>query len=174
MTIRSSLTAVASLVRDSPACPRWQARCKEARGLKIVSPREMYVYQVNRLPWPIANRDVVAHVRWRQDPDTLAVYMTATSVTGMFPPQKGLVRVPEADTHWTFYPKGEGKVEVITETHVDPGGPIPAWFVNMMMVSLPYKTMENMRRIVATGAYNDAKIGFIKEPVSSDKTQQPD
>jgi hypothetical protein len=151
-TISSSLSATVALVRDTAACAEWEALCKRARGLKRVSPTEVYVYQVNNLPWPIADRDVVAHVRWHQDEKSLVVTMTASAVSGMVPRRDHMVRVTDAVT------------EVTTEAHADPGGPLPAWMVNMVLLNSPYRTLTNMRRILATGRYDEARIDFIEEP----------
>ena len=166
MTIHTSLSAVAALVRDTSACPKWQALCKSARGIKILSPQDMYVYQVNNLPWPVSDRDVVAHIEWRQDKKTLAVTMKVDAVSGMMPRQAGLVRVTRASSLWTFEPVDDGMVKVTTQAHINPGGPIPAWLINMLLVNSPYKTLTNMRRILGTGRYDDAKLGFIEEPKS--------
>ena len=164
MTIRSSLSAVSALVRDNAECPRWQALCQQARALKTLSPQKLYVYQTNNLPWPVSDRDVVALVTWHQNRKTLAVTMNASAVKGMLPHKKGYVRVTHAQTHWTFTPLAHGRVRVVTEAHINPGGPIPAWLVNMLLVSSPYKTLTNMRRILKTGRFDKAHVGFIKEP----------
>lgn len=165
-SIHASLQALAALVRDNRECPKWQSMCERARALKFISPQNLYVYQVSNLPWPVADRDVVVHVIWRQDAKTRAVIMTANAVTGMMPHQKGMVRVTRASTTWTFMPVGQGRVRVTTVAHVNPGGPMPAWLVNMLLVDSPYTTLRNMRKILATGRYDKARLGFIKPPRS--------
>lgn len=164
MTVHTSLSALSALVRDTRECSKWQALCERAQAIKIISPEEMYVYQINKLPWPVSDRDVVALVKWHQNKKTLAVTMRAHAVTGVMPRQQGLVRVTRAETRWTFMPAGHGMVKVTTEAHINPGGPIPAWVVNWLIVSSPYKTLSNMRRILATGRFNDARLSFIREP----------
>lgn len=166
MTLHTSLSAVSALVRDKRECPRWQSLCKSAEALKVISPQDLYVYQINDLPWPVSDRDVVAHVIWRQNKKTLAVTMTASAVRGMMPRRKGLVRVTHAETRWTFTPVGRGMVRITTEAHIEPGGPIPAWVVNMLLVKSPFKTLSNMRNILASGRYDNARLNFIKEPTS--------
>lgn len=163
-TIHTRLSSIVAMVRDTRACPHWQAMCAEARALKVISPTDVYVYQVTHLPWPASDRDVTAHVLWHQNPVTLTVTMTAHAVDGLMAPQPHRVRVTQATTYWRFQPAGHGMVNVTTEAHIDPGGPLPAWIVNMLIVNSPFKTMSNIRRLLASGRFKNAHLDFIKEP----------
>lgn len=164
MTIRSSLSAPAALLRDESQCPKWQTMCARATKLSSVSPQEMIVYEVNDMPWPVADRDVVMHVQWHQDEKTLAVTMQANAVSGIKPHQRGLIRLTEVSSRWTFTPMGNGMINVTTEAHANPGGGIPSWLVNRSLADSPFETLTNLRKILATGRFDDAKVGFIKEP----------
>jgi hypothetical protein len=164
MTIQSSLSAAVGLVRDTSACPEWAALCKESYEHERVSETEVYVYSFNDVPWPVSDRDALAHVIWVQDPVTLAVTMTATATEGRLPEVKKVVRLTRAVTRWIFVPTNDGSLDVITEAHVDPSGPTPAWITNMLLVESPIETLTNMRAILATGRYDQAHFDFITEP----------
>lgn len=162
MTIKASMAAAIALVRDTAACHEWEALCAYARALQRVSPHEVYMYQVNDLPWPVANRDVVVRIKWQRD-DQAVVSMTATAVNGMVPPKPGMVRVQHAISQWTFEQLGAGQLKITTEAHIDPGGPIPAWIINMLLINSPVKSLSNLRRIVATGRYDGADLAFLDD-----------
>ncbi|HKI74353.1 MAG TPA: START domain-containing protein [Pseudomonadales bacterium] len=161
MVITARLAAAIALVRDTAACSEWESLCDHATGIKRVSTHEVYVYQVNNLPWPVSDRDVVAHVLWARDTATGGVTMTATAVPGMVAPRPGMVRVNDAVTRWLFQPLDHGRLRITTEAHIDPGGPMPAWIINMLLVKSPVTSMANLRRIVATGRYDDANLDFL-------------
>ncbi|MCB1693502.1 MAG: hypothetical protein KDI19_12115, partial [Pseudomonadales bacterium] len=174
MTIVSELSAPVALVRDAAACPRWAALCKESRVVRTESETDLYVYNYNDLPWPVSDRDAVAHVVWHQDPSNLAVTMTATAVPGIVPEERKAVRLVSAVTRWRFEPVGEGRILIVSEAHVDPEGPIPAWITNMLLVDSPLKTMQNMREELATGEYDNAHFDFVVEPAPLNASVQRD
>ncbi len=164
MEIEATLTELTALILDTEACSDWADLCKEARVHEQLSPTEFYVYTYNNVPWPVSDRDALAHVKWSQDPESYAVSMQAKATDGILEKRKGAVRLTEANTGWTFTPVADGKVEVVMSAHVDPAGPTPAWLTNMLLVDSPFKTMKQMRKVIAGGGYRDAKVAFVEEP----------
>ncbi len=165
MRVNASLSELVALVQDSTACKDWAAHCKSSEIVAQQSPTEMLVYTLNDLPWPVANRDAVTRVVWQQDPETLTVTMSAKIVAEeSVPKKKGAVRLQQGVTSWEFAPAGEGQVQVISKAHIDPEGATPAWLTNQLLVGAPFDTMAAMRKLVESGAYAQAKVGFIAEP----------
>ena len=163
VTVPYAMTALVALVQDTAACPEWAHLCKAARVLEAPSPFEQITYTHNDLPWPVSDRDAVTRVRWRLDEASGAVSMTATAVPGYLPEEKGRVRLLDAVTSWTFVPMADGQVQVISQAHIDPGGPMPAWLINRMLLDAPFKTLTNLQSILATGRYDDAEIPFLSD-----------
>ena len=125
MTVTTDLSALVALVRDTDACAEWAHLCKSAAEHEVVSETELYVYTHNDLPWPVSDRDALAYVIWAKDPATGAVTMTARAVgESDLGKRRGIVRLTDALTSWTFRPV-EGGIRVISDAHVDPGGPLP-------------------------------------------------
>ena len=62
--VEATISELVALVMDSSACPDWTALCKESRVVEQVSDTELYVYTINDVPWPVSDRDAVAHVGW--------------------------------------------------------------------------------------------------------------
>ncbi len=164
MRLNTSLSALVALVRDAEACPEWADLCKHAEVVETVNAREMYVYTLNDLPWPVSDRDAVAHVLWQQDATSKVVTMTADAVDGKVPHKNGKIRLQYAATGWIFTPLTDGQIEITSHAHVDPAGAIPAWLTNRLLVDSPYKTMKAMRTLVETGRYDDTDLNFLTEP----------
>lgn len=164
MLIEAKLNALVGLVRDASACPEWAELCKESRDHQVISEQELYVYSYNDIPWPVKDRDALTHVLWDQDPETLAVTMTAVATSDLLPVTKGAVRIVNAKTRWIFTPTENGNVEVVSEAHIDPNGPTPAWITNLLLVETPFKTLQGMRRLVQTGRYDDSEFAFVRAP----------
>lgn len=164
MQLETTLTQLVALVQDAEACPEWAALCKKAQVIESMSPTEMYVHTLNDLPWPVSDRDAVAHVIWTQHPETLAVTMTATVDGDKIPKRKKAIRITYGKTSWTFTPMEDGEVRVESLAHIDPAGATPAWLTNQLLVDSPYDTMRDMRKLVQTGRYAASSFDFIIEP----------
>ncbi len=159
MTVKGKLNSLVALVQDNEACPKWADLCKESRIHEKVSDTENYIYSYNNLPFPVSDRDVLAHVIWQQNPISKKVSMTSIASKGRLAKTKA-VRIENAVSNWHFTPQGDGNVLVESFAHIDPNGPTPAWLSNMLLVKSPIKTMQNMRRIIEQGDYADAKASF--------------
>lgn len=63
-TLPVSTARLFAAINDAPACPEWADTCKESYVQQAVSAHEFFIYTLNDLPWPVKNRDVLAHVTW--------------------------------------------------------------------------------------------------------------
>ncbi|MFT5084370.1 MAG: hypothetical protein ACI9Y1_002425 [Lentisphaeria bacterium] len=160
MTVDASLNSLIGLVSDSAACPQWADLCKEERVIEQLSATESYVYTYNDIPFPVTDRDVLAHVVWRYDPEKQKVSMTSTAITGRLEKTRA-VRIEKAIAHWHFTQLESGRVLVENFAHINPNGPTPAWVTNMLLVDSPYKTLKSMRKLIASGKYNDYQADFL-------------
>lgn len=166
MTIKGKLSSFVALVQDTASCSQWVDLCKKSSRFQNISNQEYLVYTYLDIPFPAKDRDVLAHVRWVQDPNSLKVSMTSKPTTGIMKKTKA-VRIEQATTEWHFTPQSDGTVLIETFAHVNPNGPAPAWLTNMLLVKYPYKTMNSMRRIIESGGYRNHQIDFIQEPTDS-------
>lgn len=162
--VNARLSSLVALVRDAKACPDWADRCGESWVHEKINDTEEYVYTLNELPWPVADRDVLAHVRWSQSTDNLAVTMLSSATEGLLEKKKGIVRLTEANAQWIFTPLESGEVEVVTLAHINPAGPLPAWVTNLLLVDAPFNTLSKLREAVQDQKYLNAGFSFISEP----------
>lgn len=164
MTIPSRLSSLVALVKDNEACPQWAEMCKVSKIHEMKSDTDMLIYVLNDIPWPVTDRDVLAQVNWSQNSETLAVKMDSVATSDILPENKGVIRLVDAESSWEFIPQGNGLVQIVNMAHIDPNGPTPAWVTNMMLVDAPFKTLQNMRKMIASGQYDEAVESFVTEP----------
>ena len=160
--VDATIGELVALVMDSSACPDWAALCKESRVVEQVSDAELYVYTINDVPWPVSDRDAVAHVRWLVEP-LGTVVMTAELVSGKVDERHKTLRLTTGKTSWTFAPLPGGQVEIISEAHLDPGGVTPAWLTNMLLVEAPFDTLKGLKKLIASGRYRGSQIPFLSK-----------
>jgi hypothetical protein len=149
---------VVALLMDVNTSPQWVYHLKSSWIIKQVSPGELYYYAEVNLPWPAANRDFVAHLTVIQNPDTKAVTIDGPAVPGFVPIKKGVVRIDNSVGKWIITPLEEGWIQVEYSIHVDPGGSLPSWLVNMFATEAPMRIFKNMRVQLQKPAYRNINL----------------
>jgi hypothetical protein len=137
-------------IGDAQRMPEWFFRCQEAGLIERVSPTEGYSYVVLHLPWPLAERESVTH--WRiADTASGATVVRLENAPDRLPARDGRVRVPRARGAWEITPRADGTLEIALQMHFEPGGRLPGWIVNTVVVDLPYWTLHNLRERIGSG-----------------------
>lgn len=152
--------AIEALLQDYEAAPRWLYYVSKATELGRINSMENTVYAQIHLPWPLADRDVVADLRFEKVSDNTLV-LHGRNVWNS-PSREGYLRIPnfKGEFRMTFN-REANDVEMTYEVVVDPGGKIPAWAANFVLKDMPYFTLLKIRRIVAEPKYANAKGAFL-------------
>jgi hypothetical protein len=157
----ASATELVALLMDVNASAEWVYRTKSAKIIKQVSPSEIYYYSEVNMPWPVANRDFVAHLTVNQNPATKIVEIDGPAVQGMVPQKKGIVRIDHSMGKWTIVPIDPNHIKVEYTLHTEPGGSLPAWMVNMFAAEGPMEVFKAIRIQLQKPAYHDAVLSYI-------------
>lgn len=161
MIVPTPIPELVAIIRDTEACSEWAQFCAESHIHESLSPAEAYIYTLNDMPWPVGDRDALTHVVWSTDETDGSVRMVASATEGILEPRRGRVRLTDARSNWILSPTEDGMTEVVSEAHVDPAGPVPAWITNMLLVDAPFQTMARLRDLGATGRYAGAELEFL-------------
>jgi hypothetical protein len=150
-----------ALVMDVTTAPDWVYHVKSAKLVKQVSPAELYYYSEVSLPWPAANRDFVAHLIVSQDPDTKVVTIDGPAVPGLVPVKKGIVRIDHSFGKWIITPAGPDQLHVEYSIHVDPGGSLPSWLVNIFATDAPLQIFRSLKTQLQKPVYKNTALAFV-------------
>src|ERR1700761_8471564 len=144
-TFSATPAQLVALIMDVNTAADWLYHTKSSVLLKQVSATELYYYSEINLPWPTANRDFVAHLIVTQNPETKAVTNEGPVVNGFVAPKQGVVRITDATGRWIITPTGNDQVKVEYAIHLDPGGSLPSWLVNMFAAEGPVKIFKGIK-----------------------------
>ncbi|ASU33260.1 START domain-containing protein [Mucilaginibacter xinganensis] len=161
--LNTTASQMIKVILDVSNGPEWLDHTKSCRLIKQVSPSELYYYSEVNIPWPVQNRDFVAHLMVRQNPDTRVVTVDGPAVSGLVPVKQGVVRVHSSKSLWIITPAGPNVVKVVYTLQVDPGGDVPAWLVNMLAGEGPLKSFEGLKLQLKKPVYQNAALAFIKD-----------
>lgn len=162
VVLNTSLSAVVSLLLDVKGAKEWVYHTKSCVLIKQVSPSELYYYSEVNLPWPLENRDFVAHVKVTQDKNSKVVIVDAPAIPGLVATKKGIVRVEHSVGYWVITPLDKGRVSIQYSLQVDPGGIIPAWAVNALSSQGPIESFIKMKQLLLRPEYKNVVLGFIQ------------
>jgi ribosome-associated toxin RatA of RatAB toxin-antitoxin module len=161
--LKTSLSSIVALVDDWENYSNWVYKCGQSSILKKVSDRELIHYQTVLVPWPLDKRDFIVTTVLTQDEKTKVITIKSTANPKYIPDKPGFVRIPQLDACWILTPMKDGVVEINYQLLVNPGGSIPVWIVNMVVIDGPFQTMVNFKQWVMKPKYQAAKLSCIKE-----------
>ncbi len=115
--------------------------------------QRIYFYEVLAAPL-VAKRDYTLDVHIEYAPDAEGRYRMSfvggNHLPGAPPPVPGLVRVDDVTGYWEVKPWGMGFSHAVYCVRADPGGNLPAFFVNAAQLDVMPKVFASLRK--AAGA----------------------
>jgi hypothetical protein len=157
-----TLSQLVTVIMDVNTAAEWVYSTKSSTLLKKVSAAEVFYYSEVNLPWPINNRDFIAHLKVSQDPHSKVVTIDGPVVANYVPEKKDIIRVRNSYGKWILTPlKNMVRIEYTLET--DPGGSLPAWLVNLFAAKGPHETFKNLKVQLNKPQYKDVTLAYIKD-----------
>lgn len=165
--IKADVSDFIALLKDPDVATSWMHNVIDFQVMESPSDTVNVVYTVNETPWPVTDRD--AYIRSVMSADENGVVTSAlTAVPAYKEENEDFIRMPELKGAWVFTPKEEGMVEVVYQVHANPGGSLPNWLVNAIVVETPMETLTNLQEIIKDEKYQGQTFAFIenaKQPV---------
>ena len=161
--IRARLSELAAVMLDADDHVQWQYSTKSSYLLQRLSDSELYFYNEINAPWPVANRDLIVHLKISQDRTSRVMTIAAVCTPGFSPSYPSIVRVPVSKAIWTVTPVNNDSLHVEYVLEIDPGGSVPAWLINMFASRGPYESFRNLRQQVLLPKYRNVHLSFIAD-----------
>lgn len=162
-SIQATMSQMTAVILDVATTDEWVYSTRSCTLLKQISPQEVVYYSEINVPWPASNRDFIARIRVKQDPVTRIVTVDSFNEPDYVPEKDGVVRVPHADGKWIIKPVAPSQLQVEYMLHVDPGGAVPAWLINLFATKGPFESFRNMREHIRKPAYQRVHIPFVAD-----------
>lgn len=172
--INAPVEAFVALLRDPDVATSWMHDVVEFKVMESPSETENLVYTINKTPWPVTDRD--AYILSEMSADEHGVVTTTLTAQPSYQAEnEDYIRMPALSGHWKFTPQENGVVEVEYQVHANPGGSLPNWLVNAIVVDTPLNTLSNLRDIIQDEKYQNQSFAFIeaaKTPVQAETIEQ--
>ncbi|WP_051085249.1 START domain-containing protein [Hahella ganghwensis] len=158
----ASMSSILKVMQEAETCVEWVEGCAHAQTLEGGGFREFYQYAVNNLPWPANDRDYVIKVQANDDPDTGIVEISLQAVEGLVPETRN-TRLKNMDIRYTLNPLDDEHTAITWVQHTEPGGFIPGWLVNMLLLDIPYYSLTRLEQVANRPEYRTAKFVYNEQ-----------
>lgn len=141
--IKTSLESLVNKILDGEHLKDWNYKTTKSSLLEKKSDNEYLVYMYNDLPWPAKNRDHISELKL----DVVNSLLTKISIKSSpkkLIEKKGVIRVVDFSGFWLLEKTKLG-VKVTQQMYGDPGGSLPAFIVNSMLVNAPFNTFKQLK-----------------------------
>ncbi len=145
--LNTSSSDLVAIITDIKNHQEWVYGTKLSYELKKLSEYESYFYKEVRSPLPLANRDLIAHLKISKEQDK-SVKIETEAAPHYLKEKEGLVRVPLFKEVWHIIPFTDQLVKVEYFLKVDPGGYVPPVLVNLFATKGPYQSFVNLTSLV--------------------------
>jgi hypothetical protein len=122
--------------------PTWQYNLMEAQEISSPGKTELAYRALVDAPWPVENRETIVSMRVIEMDTILTIHVSRIDYKK--PPPDNVIRVPYFEASWKVTPAGRNLKAVYT-LHIDPGGIVPVWLVNIAMADGPYVSFKNLK-----------------------------
>ncbi|WP_183558010.1 START domain-containing protein [Mucilaginibacter sp. SP1R1] len=162
-SLNATPAQLVAVLLDIKGSQDWVYHTKSVSLIKQVSPSELYYYSEVSVPWPVHNRDFIAHIKVTQDPTTKVVTVDAPCLPDMIPVKEDIVRIEHSVGKWVITPSDNGQIKVEYTLHVDAGGSVPAWLLNMFITQGPMESFKKLKVQLQKPVYKNTKIAYLTE-----------
>lgn len=123
----------------------WDKNIRDLKVLEAEYGKHARYYFIYHVPWPMSDRDLCVDVSISFDSVKRVRTVMAKPLPGVIPEKKGVVRIRDYRQSWVLTELGRDSVRAVLEGFVDPGGNIPAWLYNMVIVETPLNVMGGIK-----------------------------
>ncbi len=149
---------VMAVMANPLSCLEWVHGCSKVYGFDENHFGDRFAYSVNDLPWPFKDRDYILKLNATRDPATGTIRMHMVADKTKMPVNNDFVRVDIAETVYLISPAGPEKTRLIWLQHTDPGGVLPGWLVNSLIVDIPMKSLQRLEEVAHEPKYQNAEL----------------
>lgn len=161
--LNTTLHQLVAALMDVNGSEDWLYHTTANHLVKQISPSELYYYSMVEIPWPMSNRDFIAHLNISQHPITKIVTLNATCNPDMVPRKPNIVRITYSKSEWVLTPLKTGQIQLVYTIHADPGGNIPAWLSNLFVTQGPLQSIKKLKICLEKPLYKSARFDYISE-----------
>ncbi len=150
--MKASIEDIMKVMVDVKRHADWIYGCKESAMLELNGDRAI-MYNRTAAPWPVWDRDVIFETLVQQAQDKRSLVMNFNRIDApLRPVPNKVIRLPRFEGFFKLWEIEPKKTKILYQVESDPGGSLPRWLAIMGAKSLPYETLNRLRKLVEVPA----------------------
>ena len=145
---KTSLTGVLDVITDVKNYPVNFPNCSSAKVLKQTGKYSDFHYITISAPWPVTDRDAIYEATTSISQDGKYARVKLVPHGDFTAKNDNFIRVQKGSGYWELEELAPNTIQVVYQFHADPGGEIPGWIANTVIVQNPLKTLQSLREKV--------------------------
>jgi hypothetical protein len=145
MVIDGKISEIADIIADVEKFPEWSYKTTSVKIIQKEGNTIQYFY-VSDTPKFLKTRVAFFESKKTIDPKTNEITFSLINIQGNQLIADSEILIPTMKGYWKLTPLGDNKVLVMMQMLTEPGGIIPAWLANMVVVDSPYITLKGLRK----------------------------
>ena len=151
-----------ALLSDVANYPEVIYGTKRANLLKRSSETQFTYYIINKLPWPVKDRDMAVLLNFAYEPAGKILHIQANRVPNLVPTNPDMVRIADFAASWVVRSVNEHTLKITYTCRIDPGGSIPAKVENFAASTGAYNSFVLIRDNLSLPRYQGKRFAFIQ------------
>lgn len=147
-TLEGTLDKLMNILSNVNLHKDWVYNNKTSYFLRRINANEFYYYTETVLPWPMANRDAVLHMKMSKDSMNRFLKVSVIGIPDYIPEKTGKVRVSRSDISWYVTAPTLKTIHINYQFEADPGGSLPAWLVNTFADKGPFESFKKLAKLL--------------------------
>lgn len=158
--VTAPVAVVESVLRDFGAWKSFMFMAKETKNVDLPGLKNLhdtkYLYFRQGLPWPVADRDLVAKMDFFAVKPAGEVRIVGKRIDKEIT-SGNVIHMPVGEMEWILKPT-EGGTEVTYQCLISPGGQIPTSVLNFVLKQIGVETIINLRKVAKQPQYQATAI----------------
>ena len=162
-TVTASMRKLVSFLQDETINTQWVPYSGGAKILERPDQYRAYAHFKMNAKWPFKDRDTVALFTLSQDEHNNSVTIQLKSTPDKINMLEDRIRIKEFSGFWELTPLDKNQIHITYQTHLNPGGYLPAWMSNRVAYNSTLISLSNLKKQIVNYDNESDYFLFIQE-----------
>ena len=151
-TINKPPALIFRVLSDTQLTPSWFSYLQTLDTVEIYSSRSFLTRATLDSPWPFLPRDLISCVTTHFEKQRISIKLK--DCHNKYPQQEDSLRITASDSHWMIT-EHEEETRIEYQAWTDPGGNVPAFIYNSLLIETTQETLNKLRQILKSKSLTD-------------------
>lgn len=145
--MEGTIEGLTEIIRDVGNYPDVFSNVDNSYSLELSDSILIY-YMISDAPWPVKDRDAIVRLDFLQGPESDFLEIKSQALPGYLEQKRGYLRLKKIEGSWEVQVLDGGEMDVTLTMHTEPGGMVPSWLANRVIVDGPFEDFKRIKGLL--------------------------